>query len=1031
MPNQSLTPHTLKPLIVAVLAAIPICSLASSDSPADQSYPSFNGLGMSNQYRTWQDITIKNDQQIESPDGINLSPSGNGPFEFNVNGHTDIYLVAKAADNDSAGDVMGMKISSSNNAASNERVVKATFNTLSIYAEGHDPQKHRVKGIWIYGGDNMLPGSPDNPAPSTVTINGDTNITAISTNGFAFGINVGDELGNQNGLGTGIIYLKGNKNTITVTQSGRDNQGGWARASGGIVASNRAHVYVEGHTTNITTKTEHVNSLATVQGGIILDRSSTLETTNTVNIDSTVAKAGSFNILYGISLDYIASCMYQDETGSVANLKGTTNITLRTNAQTIGYGLVSYGNSSITADGPVSVKLDDSQKNIGGINRFGAVYAGSTYTKLSGTGSSSYIDGMYGGLVQLNGDLTVNLPDTMKPGRENVYALVADGETSKPLKRNPTIIANGGVEDIYQLHGNVNADRDGHIELSMANSESFLTGWANNHADDPTKNGFIDISLKNGAVWNVISTVNSSDKVTSEASVIDTLELDNGVLNLTYASRNNLIDWEGSGHRQTLHITGTGPNQGISGSSGTIWMDINLADEGNKDSGLNLDQIIVDGTTAGTHSLNVNFTNGLASISGNKYHSENWLIEQNSGSMTLTGPNGTNSFTGQGMVSMWSVKFVPEGQEGKLDTDRESLDNTSSGKPDNGKGHWYLVRNDQSVDNPDLPPEIDQNITIGTSTGQALAYMADLEDLRKRIGEVRYGAQDGLWAKAFAKQDSVNGHHSRGFEQEAYGINIGFDKLVGTDETSSWLIGAAFRYGTADQEGLGVAGSATGELDEYSVKAYATWMHESGSYADFVLQAGRYDQELKGLDNTGTGSTHADYDTWGYGASIEIGHMFTIANAEDDRPWFNHWFIEPQFELSYFRAQGADYRTSTGMKVEQDDADFLTGRAGLVIGKKFNYGTADDLDKRYFQAALIGGVKHEFLGGDQTIHYTGVENVKLSAKADDIAGTRLYYGVNMDWQLAQNLRLFGEVSREEGDGYTKDYDVSIGLKYSF
>lgn len=103
---------------------------------------------------------------------------------------------------------------------------------------------------------------------------------------------------------------------------------------------------------------------------------------------------------------------------------------------------------------------------------------------------------MYGGLVKLNGDLTVNLPDTMKPGRENVYALVADGETSKPLKRNPTIIANGGVEDIYQLHGNINADRDGHIELSMANSESFLTGWANNHADDSTKNGFIDISLK-------------------------------------------------------------------------------------------------------------------------------------------------------------------------------------------------------------------------------------------------------------------------------------------------------------------------------------------------------------------------------------------------------------------------------------------------------------------------------------------------------------------------------------------------------
>ena len=59
--------------------------------------------------------------------------------------------------------------------------------------------------------------------------------------------------------------------------------------------------------------------------------------------------------------------------------------------------------------------------------------------------------------------------------------------------------------------------------------------------------------------------------------------------------------------------------------------------------------------------------------------------------MTLTGPNGDNSFTGSGMVSMWTVKFVAEGEESKLETDRESLDNTSQGKPNNGKGHWYLT----------------------------------------------------------------------------------------------------------------------------------------------------------------------------------------------------------------------------------------------------------------------------------------------------------------------------------------------------
>ena len=977
-----------------------------------------------NKYGNWTNVTATSDKKVASITGISLTTPNVDSFEFKVLEETKIHLVGIAEpNNDSAGNVEGIIIESSPNAAENGKVVNAHLHNVTIFAESTDPQFSRAKGIWIHGAHSFVGGDDGETKASSLTIDGDLDITAISK-GAAIGINVGDELGDANGHGTGNLTLLGDHNRIEVKQTqyaAASPNAALAIASTGILGSNRANITINSQNTEIYTETHHAG-LAANQGGIVIEHASSLNVVNNLLIQSAATNAASSNSLHGISVDRNADVVYPDADGSTVTLGESTSITLKANTKTNAYGLASYGKGTLTADGSVRVTLDVSQDEIGGFSKFAAIYADTAYVK-------DYANN--GGHIILNGALEVLLPESVKPGQTNVYALLASGEPNKTLNRNPSIEVNGTSDDIYHLNGNINAVYGGEIRLSMDNSNSYLTGWADNHAKDFSKDGFIDLSLTNGAVWNVISKLTSSGDVSSEQSVIDNLDLSGGTLNMSYATQNQLSDWEDEGHRQLLVISGTKQGEGLTGTGGTIYMDINLADEGSKEEGLHLDQIIVDGTTAGTHSLNVNFTNGLASISGDKYHSENWLIEQNSGSMTLTGPNGTNSFTGQGMVSMWSVKFVPEGQEDKLDTDRESLDNTSSGKPDNGKGHWYLVRNDQSVDNPDLPPEIDQNITIGTSTGQALAYMADLEDLRKRIGEVRYGAQDGLWAKAFAKQDSVNGHHSRGFEQEAYGINIGFDKLVGTDETSSWLIGAAFRYGTADQEGLGVAGSATGELDEYSVKAYATWMHESGSYADFVLQAGRYDQELKGLDNTGTGSTHADYDTWGYGASIEVGHMFTIANAEDDRPWFNHWFIEPQFELSYFRAQGANYRTSTGMKVEQDDADFLTGRAGLVIGKKFNYGTVNDLDKRYFQAALIGGVKHEFLGGDQTIHYTGVDNVNLSAKADDIAGTRVYYGVNMDWQLAQNLRLFGEVSREEGDGYTKDYDVSIGLKYSF
>ena len=43
--------------------------------------------------------------------------------------------------------------------------------------------------------------------------------------------------------------------------------------------------------------------------------------------------------------------------------------------------------------------------------------------------------------------------------------------------------------------------------------------------------------------------------------------------------------------------------------------------------------------------------------------------------------------------------------------------------------------------------------------------------------------------------------------------------------------------------------------------------------------------------------------------------------------------------------RGADYITSTGLKVDQGDVDHPTGRAGVALGKKFNYGSINDLDK--------------------------------------------------------------------------------------
>ena len=988
-----------------------------------------DGLGLIvTKWGSWTNITAKSDNKVADIIGLNFySESKDNTLE--VLGNTNIHLVGIAEDNRQAGNVQGIAFSQ----GKNHKAISAKFNNVTIYAESKDPQFSRAKGLYLGGLHSINPGEDESVSKHpTVVVEGNVDITAKSL-GVAIGINVGDELGDANVHGGGHLELHGSENKIYIEQTGSHNVGPYLRSSAGILVSNNASVEIDSQKTTITTVTNHAGQASIIQGGVILDRDAKFSSKGELVIDSTVTDGEKLNTLHGISADYYSSYLSYfynyTENGSEVKLEGPVSVTLNTNAKTTAYGIASYGKSSIVVNGAVDINLNTNKTSNPGIYKFVGVHSGMTYT-------SPTLQMEKGGEVTIDGGVVITLPDDVKPGQNNIIALNAEGVASQTPVRNPTIVAHGGTDDVFKINGNLNAECKGSIDLKLANEQSYITGWATNNSQNEKYLGTIDISLENSAAWNVVSTLNKSgNKVLDNESSITNLTLNGGVLNMAYASRNQLTDWEEASHRQHLTITGTGTDQGLSGTGGTIWMDMNLGDEGTADN-LNLDQIVVQGSTSGTHNLAVNFVNGLTGISPDKLHSDNWLIEQASGSMTLTGPNGQDTFTGRGMVSMWQVRFVPTGEEDKLDNDRESLDNTSAGKPNNGEGHWYLVRHDQEIPDPDqpvdpdTPPEIHDNITVANSASMALAYDADLEDLRTRIGEVRYGAQDGLWAKAFAKQNRLGGSSLRGFKQEIYGVNVGLDHLVKADEESAWLLGGAFRYSDADQKGLGV-GYTTGTLQEYSGKLYATWMHDKGSYADFVLQAGRYEQELDGFDNTGMDKSKADYGTWGFGASVEVGHMFSFGENVDDRQWFNHWFLEPQLQLSYFRAKGADYTTSTGLKVDQGDADYLTGRAGVVLGKKFNYGSINDLDKRYFQIALIGGVKHEFIGGDQDITYTGVDGDSLKVSARDIDGTRFYYGVNADWQLARDWRLYAKFEREKGNDFSEDYDVSVGFKYAF
>jgi outer membrane autotransporter protein len=335
---------------------------------------------------------------------------------------------------------------------------------------------------------------------------------------------------------------------------------------------------------------------------------------------------------------------------------------------------------------------------------------------------------------------------------------------------------------------------------------------------------------------------------------------------------------------------------------------------------------------------------------------------------------------------------------------------------------------------PDTPVP-DQNFENLSSSAQLVttlagygnmysAWTANLTDLRKRLGEVRYGAQDGLWARAIWQKDTTDGITGGKFEQKLKGIQIGVDHIVTQDEDRMWLVGGNFKYADADQKVRRMT-YGRGDMTTYGAFLYATYANYKGCYADFVLSLDHYKEKLTAQQSDWT-MTHGRYNTWGWGASAEIGKMFSSTqNDEGWGPWYANWWIEPQLQLAYYWGKGKNFTMDNGMTVSQENGQSLIGRAGVVIGKKFNYGkNRKEVDKRYSQFYVKGGVKQEFLG-DQKLTVNG------ERFSGNLRGPRVYYGAGFDWNATDQLRLYAQVEREQGSKYKRDYQVSVGLRWQF
>lgn len=325
---------------------------------------------------------------------------------------------------------------------------------------------------------------------------------------------------------------------------------------------------------------------------------------------------------------------------------------------------------------------------------------------------------------------------------------------------------------------------------------------------------------------------------------------------------------------------------------------------------------------------------------------------------------------------------------------------------------------------PDNPPPFDPSeeqpiglspaakLTLASiaSGNQVVQFLGTLDDLRSRMGEIRNGADDGLYVLYRHDKSRYHSNYSSSSRLKYSAFTFGGDYRL----NPNWIVGGNLVLTRGKIHVKDVPGNHS-RVDSVGAKLYAVWLGEKDQYIDTVLTLNRYSNKLhaRSVDES---TSKADYHNYGVGLSVEAGKRFFLPfGAKDDS-----WFIDPQVQLSYFRVSAASFRFSNDMKVHVNSANSLNGRIGFDFGRNFTGANGKNIGQVYLRA----GVNHDFLGK------TKVRMNEFSFK-DHSIGTRVYYGIGGEGAISNNFKVFGQINRESGSRLKTDFQVKFGLRYLF
>lgn len=278
----------------------------------------------------------------------------------------------------------------------------------------------------------------------------------------------------------------------------------------------------------------------------------------------------------------------------------------------------------------------------------------------------------------------------------------------------------------------------------------------------------------------------------------------------------------------------------------------------------------------------------------------------------------------------------------------------------------------------------------------------DINDMNKRLGELRDSNADanGVWARVYNGKAKFG---NQNITNKYTAFQFGYDHQVAD---GTWLGGAlSWTDGNND---FAVGG---GDSSLLAFTGYGSKLWDNGMFLDVTGKFGRMKNEFD--ISLASGKSSASYHTNAVSVSAEAGWRLY--------PMQNSFYVEPQVELMYGHVFGVDYSTSTGVNVEQDSADTLIGRAGVVLGLK----CPDNRGNAYLRASVL----HDWKGdADFTFSKTSGQSRTIS---EELGGTWFEYGIGANFNATKQVHLYADVEAANGGEVDTDYRVNFGVRYSY